>query len=204
MCVCVCVRALPRFTDGRRDFSSRSRELLVSRAPIECPYSSESATSAQTFIARESIATGGRNTVNGVDGERDAPGKKAKFIREIIYRDGILRGVQPRREGRKERKKERCEWLIFGVRGRPHLSCGAKECLAFDLCSLLKVADAQTSSWHKPDCSRTFRQARSYKDTFWYGRKIQNQRGILLTIYVGVSSALYPGSVKDAFTTENI
>lgn len=73
----------------------------------------------------------------------------------IIYRGGILRGVQPRgdeeKERRKEGKKERREWLIFGVRG-PLLSLSlslagrAKECLAFDLYSLLKVEDAQTSS----------------------------------------------------------
>jgi len=32
-----------------------------------------------------------------------------------------------------------------------------------------------------------------------YGPKIQNQRGILLAIYVRISSALYLGSVKHAF-----
>lgn len=34
---------------------------------------------------------------------------------------------------------------------------------------------------------------RLYKDTFCHDPKIQNQRGILLTIYVGISSTLYPG-----------
>lgn len=78
---------------------------------------------------------------------RDAPGKKArvKFIREIIYRDGILRGVQPRRAGVSEKESRRDARVAYFLE-RTLLPRGAKECLAFDLYSLLKVADAQTSS----------------------------------------------------------
>lgn len=96
---------------------------------------------------------------------RDAPGKKArvKFIREIIYRDGILRGVQPRRAGVREKESRRDARVAYFLE-RTLLPRGAKECLAFDLYSLLKVADAQTSS----GTSRIVLapSARSYKDTF--------------------------------------
>jgi len=103
----------------------------------------------------------------------------------------------------RRRKKERETRVAYFWRKRTLLSRGAKECLAFDLYSLLKVADAQTSSGtSRIVLAPSTKHAR--QGYFWYSPKIQNQHGILLTIYVGVSSALYPESVRDAFTTRQI
>lgn len=63
----------------------------------------------------------------------------------------------------------------------------AKECLAFDLYSALKVADAQTSPGRI-----VLAPSAVHEDTFLLSfPKIQNQRGTALTIYAGISYALY-------------
>lgn len=81
-------------------------------------------------------------------GTREPESEPVKFIRKIIYRSGILRDVQPRREMERERDrmKETHEWLIFGARGRSPTSRGLKNVFAFDLYPVPEVADAQTSS----------------------------------------------------------
>lgn len=68
------------------------------------------ATSAQTFIAQESIAAERRNTVNGWTGGAGDAGKESEgkiYTEDNISGHGILPGVQPRRVGDKEREKER-------------------------------------------------------------------------------------------------
>lgn len=111
--------------------------------------------------------------------------------------------LQIRREEEKERRKERKARVAYFWGKKTLLSCGAKECLAFDLYSLLKVADAQTSS----GTSRIV-LAPSAKHTptrILSGPKIQNQRGILLTIYVGVSLIRTISWIRQGkFATENI
>lgn len=160
--------------------------------------------SRRTFIARENIAAREEHTTNLRREARENESEPVKFIRKIIYRSGILRDVQPRREMEKERNGEKETRVAYFWRERtlPH-SRGLKNVL------LLIYTPFQKLRMHKHRLAQaglfSHLPPRLYKDTFCHDPKIQNQRGILLTIYVGISSTLYPGTRQErALATRDI
>lgn len=163
----------------------------------------------QTFIAKKSIVVREKSTGKGKRGRRGRESARGR-ARKIYTGDNI--------SGRHILRRSEARWLIFGARTLPLcLSSspflverrrggggGAKECLAFDLYLYSKSCGCTNIVWHRPDCSRTFRTVRlAHEDTFLVSfPKIQNRRGTALTIYAGISYAIFPGSVKGGLCSE--
>lgn len=147
-----------------------------------------------TFIARESIVRVEHGRLEAGGNEKNE--RERKRARKIYTEDNISEqyfagrsATQGDKEG--ERKRERdASGLFLAREDAPH-SRGLKNVLLliytpFQKLRMHKHRLAQAGLFsHLPPCL--------YKDTFCHDPKIQNQRGILLTIYVGISSTLYPG-----------